>query len=86
MCIRTTKHPGGDRRGFATEAMALFAAGITGKAREVVNLVVSQVNGCRYCLAAHTALARRAGFDLDVYKLLVARMSKACVRPLASGD
>ncbi|MCU0933103.1 MAG: ethanolamine utilization protein, partial [Thiobacillaceae bacterium] len=30
--------------------------------------------------------ARRAGFDLDVYKLLVARMSKACVRPLASGD
>lgn len=31
--------------------------------REVVNLAVSQVNGCRYCLAAHTVLARSAGFD-----------------------
>lgn len=31
--------------------------------REVVNLAVSQVNGCRYCLAAHTALARQVGFD-----------------------
>ena len=32
------------------------------KAREVVNLVVSQVNGCAYCLAAHTALAKMVGF------------------------
>lgn len=36
---------------------------ITGKAREVVNLVVSQVNGCAYCLAAHTALGKMVGFD-----------------------
>jgi len=35
---------------------------ITGKAREVVNLVVSQVNGCEYCLAAHTALGAMVGF------------------------
>lgn len=34
---------------------------ITGKAREVVNLVVSQVNGCEYCLAAHTALGGMVG-------------------------
>jgi uncharacterized peroxidase-related enzyme len=32
------------------------------KAREVVNLVVSQVNSCAYCLAAHTALGKRVGF------------------------
>ncbi len=32
------------------------------KEREVVNLVVSQVNGCQYCLAAHTALGKMAGF------------------------
>ena len=31
------------------------------KAREVINLVVSQVNSCAYCLAAHTALGRNAG-------------------------
>jgi AhpD family alkylhydroperoxidase len=35
---------------------------ITGKAREVVNLVVSQVNGCQYCLAAHTVIGKMHGF------------------------
>lgn len=35
---------------------------ITGRAREVVNLVVSQVNGCQYCLAAHTAIGAMVGF------------------------
>jgi len=38
---------------------------ITGKAREVVNLVVSQVNQCEYCLAAHTALGAMVGFTPD---------------------
>ena len=35
---------------------------INGKAREVVNLVVSQVNGCEYCLAAHTVIGGMLGF------------------------
>ena len=35
---------------------------VSGKAREVVNLVVSQVNECRYCLAAHTMLGKMNGF------------------------
>jgi AhpD family alkylhydroperoxidase len=35
---------------------------INAKAREVVNLVVSQVNECEYCLAAHTALGKMNGF------------------------
>lgn len=35
---------------------------ITGKAREVVNLVVSQVNECEYCLAAHTMIGKMNGF------------------------
>jgi AhpD family alkylhydroperoxidase len=35
---------------------------ITGKAREVINLVVSQVNGCNYCLAAHTVIGGMVGF------------------------
>lgn len=35
---------------------------INGKAREVVNLVVSQVNRCEYCLAAHTAIGGMVGF------------------------
>lgn len=36
-------------------------SGITGQAREVINLVVSQVNQCAYCLAAHTAIAGMLG-------------------------
>jgi AhpD family alkylhydroperoxidase len=35
---------------------------ITGKAREVINLVVSQVNGCQYCLSAHTVIGGMVGF------------------------
>jgi uncharacterized peroxidase-related enzyme len=35
---------------------------LTLKEKEIVNLVVSQVNECDYCLAAHTLLAQRAGF------------------------
>ncbi|MBC7798797.1 MAG: carboxymuconolactone decarboxylase family protein [Pyrinomonadaceae bacterium] len=33
------------------------------KEREVINLVVSQVNSCNYCLAAHTALGKMQGFS-----------------------
>ncbi|MEL7117789.1 MAG: carboxymuconolactone decarboxylase family protein [Bacteroidota bacterium] len=35
------------------------------KEREVINLVVSQVNECQYCLAAHTALGKMNGFTDD---------------------
>ncbi len=31
--------------------------------REVINLVVSQVNECQYCLAAHTAIGKMNGFS-----------------------
>jgi uncharacterized peroxidase-related enzyme len=36
---------------------------ISTKEREVINLVVSQVNECRYCLAAHTVLGKMVGFS-----------------------
>jgi len=35
------------------------------KEKEVVNLIVSQVNGCAYCLAAHTAISKAQGFTDD---------------------
>lgn len=35
---------------------------LTAKEKEVVNLAVSQVNECQYCLAAHTAIAGMNGF------------------------
>ncbi len=35
------------------------------KEREIINLVVSQVNDCIYCLSAHTALGKMNGFTDD---------------------
>ncbi|MBP2831512.1 carboxymuconolactone decarboxylase family protein [Aquimarina sp. U1-2] len=35
------------------------------KEKEVINLAVSQVNNCEYCLAAHTAIAKLNGFTED---------------------
>lgn len=32
------------------------------KEREVINLITSQINGCRYCQSAHTALGKMHGF------------------------
>lgn len=45
------------------------------KEREVVNLVVSQVNECKYCLAAHTALGKMNGFtDEQVLEIREAKV------------
>jgi len=35
---------------------------LSNKEKEVINLVVSQVNDCLYCLSAHTAIAKMNGF------------------------
>ena len=40
------------------------------KEREVINLVTSQVNGCQYCLSAHTVIGKMNGFtDEQVLEL-----------------
>jgi uncharacterized peroxidase-related enzyme len=38
---------------------------LSAKEKEIVNLVVSEFNGCRYCLSAHTALGKMNGFTED---------------------
>lgn len=35
------------------------------KEKEVVNLVASQINGCRYCQSAHTAIGKLNGYTED---------------------
>ena len=35
------------------------------KEKEVVNLVVSQINGCSYCTSAHTAIGGMNGFSAE---------------------
>ena len=36
---------------------------LSAKQKEVVNLAVSQVNNCTYCLSAHTAIGKMNGFN-----------------------
>lgn len=36
---------------------------LNNKEKEVVNLVTSQINGCEYCQAAHTAIGKMNGFS-----------------------
>ncbi len=45
------------------------------KEKEVVNLAVSQVNNCDYCLAAHTAIGKMNGFNDE--QILELRQGKA---------
>lgn len=35
---------------------------LSNKEKEAVNLIVSQINGCKYCLSAHTMLGKMNGF------------------------
>lgn len=48
----------GDYLGFQNRKSTLKA-----KEREVINLVVSEINGCRYCQSAHTVLGKMNGFS-----------------------
>ena len=43
-------------------AFAGRKSSLTQKEKEVINLVVSQVNNCKYCLRGHTVAAKAAGF------------------------
>jgi AhpD family alkylhydroperoxidase len=43
---------------------------LTNKEKEAINLVVSEVNGCRYCQSAHTVIGKMNGFsELDTLDL-----------------
>jgi len=46
-----------------TEAALSHDSSFTAKEREAINLIVSQVNNCDYCLAAHTMLGKMRGFS-----------------------
>lgn len=48
---------------------------LSAKEKEVVNLAVSQVNNCTYCLSAHTAIGKMNGFTEE--EILELRNGKA---------
>lgn len=54
---------------------ALAGASLSARTRELVALAVGEVNGCGYCVAAHTAIGGSLGIAAD--ELLDARASRA---------
>lgn len=46
-----------------SEATLANDSSFTAKEREAINLIVSQVNNCDYCLAAHTMIGKMRGFS-----------------------
>ncbi|WP_104117792.1 carboxymuconolactone decarboxylase family protein [Arthrobacter sp. B1805] len=51
---------------------AAIGAGITSELIELINLRVSQLNGCAFCLRRHTILAVELGVDPDRLSVLAA--------------
>lgn len=49
---------------------------LSAKEREIINLVVSQVNDCKYCVPAHTAVSKMYGFtDGQILEIRKAQIS-----------
>ncbi|MDZ4064109.1 MAG: peroxidase-related enzyme, partial [Coriobacteriia bacterium] len=52
------------------KAVVFQNSSLSRKARERIAVVVSQANGCAYCVAHHAAAARSAGDDSDIVAAL----------------
>lgn len=47
---------------------------LNGKEREIINLVTSQINDCKYCQSAHTAIGKMNGFsDEEILEIRTGR-------------
>lgn len=58
---------------------------LSNKEKEVVNLVVSEVNGCRYCQSAHTTIGKMNGFsDDEILNLRAGHSSNAKLNALVT--
>ena len=55
---------------------ALHKGSLSARELEAINLAVSEESGCDYCLAAHTLMAKKAGYtDEQTLELREARFS-----------
>ncbi len=61
--------------GYLSLSGALAKGALSGKLREQIALAVGEINGCGYCLSAHTLLGGKAGLGTD--EILSARKSSA---------
>lgn len=68
---RTIGQSGPALEGFLHYSSLLAKSSLTSREKEAVNLLVSELNGCNYCLSAHTVLASKA--DLKAAEIMKAR-------------
>lgn len=66
----TLAHSSAALDGFLSLSKVLSRGRLSDRQREIVALAVAQENECRYCLSAHTALAKSAGVsDAEALKV-----------------
>lgn len=61
--FKTLAHAPAALNGYLAMAQALGKSSLSAAEREVVALAASHVNGCDYCLAAHTFFGAKAGLS-----------------------
>jgi uncharacterized peroxidase-related enzyme len=73
--IKTLAHSEAALQGYLGLRDALAAGVLAPKLREQIALAVAEINGCGYCLSAHTLLGGKVGLAAD--EILAARNSTA---------
>lgn len=74
--FRTLAHSPAALNGYLGLAQALGKSSLSAAEREVVALATSQINGCDYCLAAHSFFATKAGLsDIAISQALEGTLS-----------
>ncbi|MHC8326334.1 carboxymuconolactone decarboxylase family protein [Pseudomonas sp. LB1P83] len=69
--FKTLAHAPAVLAAYLQQSVALGKTSLTAPEKEAISLATSQVNGCDYCLAAHTVFAGKAG--LSAQDILSAR-------------
>ncbi|GAB6389975.1 carboxymuconolactone decarboxylase family protein [Stutzerimonas marianensis] len=67
--FRTLAHAPAALGGYLALSQALGKNSLSARQRETVALATSEVNGCDYCLAAHSMFGRKAGLDDSAIEL-----------------
>ena len=71
-------HPPTLRRTWESIKQVMAAGALDPLTKEMVYLAVSAANGCDYCIASHTASARKAGMSEAMRGELLAVVGMAC--------
>jgi AhpD family alkylhydroperoxidase len=70
-------HPASLRRTWESIKQIMAPGALDARTKEMIYLAVSVTNGCAYCIASHTAAARKAGMTDAMYGELLAVVGMA---------